>query len=275
MLRFNCRQACRSLDPGFVVHCGRLAAFLVRRAGSQLIWKEIQMRYSKFWLYDDVDAVLYADGRASRLTKKASMVLGCLLRHHGLVVRHETIASEVWPGSAIRPDIVREYVSDLRKAVGDDARRPKVIETVRGRGYRLTGDVRTVSEGSRGGPAGCLRQFDLVAETIATDALVHHGQASETGAAARPVDASFLIGSVHLVENRLKAVVQLVHGGSGRVLRTRRYEWPRMELARLRDGSVAGPRDAGDREEPATSILSRRGARSGSESRAACWPMAA
>jgi Transcriptional regulatory protein, C terminal len=63
------------------------------------------------------------------------------LRREGEVVSREALLTDIWGGLQVSPDLVREYIFDLRAALGDDARRPSYIETVRGRGFRRIGDI--------------------------------------------------------------------------------------------------------------------------------------
>jgi DNA-binding response OmpR family regulator len=67
------------------------------------------------------------------LTAREFGLLEMLLRHPGQVLSREQLLSQVW-GYAFDPgtNVVKVYVSSLRKKLGDD-----VIETVRGVGYRL------------------------------------------------------------------------------------------------------------------------------------------
>jgi DNA-binding response OmpR family regulator len=58
-----------------------------------------------------------------------------LARHPGRVLTHRTILQEVGPG--VRPrDAVLLHASQLRKKLGDDAARPRLV-TEPGVGYRL------------------------------------------------------------------------------------------------------------------------------------------
>jgi DNA-binding response OmpR family regulator len=71
--------------------------------------------------------------REIELTTREFGLLETLLRHPGQVLSREQLLSQVW-GYAFDPgtNVVKVYVSSLRKKLGDD-----VIETVRGVGYRL------------------------------------------------------------------------------------------------------------------------------------------
>ena len=93
------------------------------------------------WYFSEADDRLIRPEQIVQLTPKASAVLACLRRHKGEVVGTETFLSEVWPGLHVTPDLVREYIHDLRAALGDEARQPRFIETVRGKGFRLIGDI--------------------------------------------------------------------------------------------------------------------------------------
>lgn len=49
----------------------------------------------------------------------------------------ERLALEVWDGSFVSDETIAQRVKLLRQALGDSARTPRYIKTVRGRGYRL------------------------------------------------------------------------------------------------------------------------------------------
>lgn len=93
------------------------------------------------WYLAERDGIVICPEQVVQLTPKAAKVLSCLLRHKGEIVPTETFLDEVWAGLNVTPDLVREYVSDLRAALHDSARRPRYIETVRGKGFRLIGAV--------------------------------------------------------------------------------------------------------------------------------------
>jgi len=80
-------------------------------------------------------------GAAVRLEPKVADVLGCLLVHPGKVVAKEDLIAGVWPDTFVTDSAVFRHVSELRRALGDDARDPRYIETVPKRGYRLVAPV--------------------------------------------------------------------------------------------------------------------------------------
>jgi DNA-binding response OmpR family regulator len=72
-------------------------------------------------------------GRSVSLSARESSLLAAFARHAGEVLSRDELLRQVWqldfdPGS----NVVEVYVAALRRKLG-----PRVIETVRGRGYRL------------------------------------------------------------------------------------------------------------------------------------------
>jgi two-component system, OmpR family, KDP operon response regulator KdpE len=95
--------------------------------------------YRRDELAIDVDArEAHVGDRRVVLTPTEWRVLELLVANAGWIVPRERIASRVWgrddPGDL---DALRVFVRRLREKIGDDARAPRYIETVRGVGYRL------------------------------------------------------------------------------------------------------------------------------------------
>jgi DNA-binding winged helix-turn-helix (wHTH) protein/cytochrome c-type biogenesis protein CcmH/NrfG len=89
---------------------------------------------------------LLRGGDVVRLAPKAYDVLVALVRQRGhLVTKHELL-TRLWPGLFVEEGSLNVCVSALRKALGEDARRPTYIETVARSGYRFIAAVRFDSE---------------------------------------------------------------------------------------------------------------------------------
>lgn len=73
------------------------------------------------------------------LQPKAMQVLVCLARRAPEVVTKEALFRDVWQGVFVSDEALTYVIWELRKALGDDAKRPRFIETVPKRGYRLIG----------------------------------------------------------------------------------------------------------------------------------------
>lgn len=69
-------------------------------------------------------------------------VLLLLARRAGEVISREELLATVWSGSVVGDDTLTQAVIKLRKALGDDTRSPRYIETIAKRGYRLVATVR-------------------------------------------------------------------------------------------------------------------------------------
>ncbi|MEX3858106.1 winged helix-turn-helix domain-containing protein [Paraburkholderia sp. BR10923] len=80
-------------------------------------------------------------GRTTRLEPKVMEVLVCLAQHPGDTVSKEQLFQAVWPRTVVTEDVLKRCIAALRRAFDDDARDPRVIETISKRGYRLVAPV--------------------------------------------------------------------------------------------------------------------------------------
>jgi Tol biopolymer transport system component/DNA-binding winged helix-turn-helix (wHTH) protein len=78
---------------------------------------------------------------SSRVTPKAMEVLVVLAASEGDAVTREELLDSVWSDVTVNEEVLTRAVADLRKVLDDDARRPRYIETIPKRGYRLVAPV--------------------------------------------------------------------------------------------------------------------------------------
>jgi TolB-like protein/tetratricopeptide (TPR) repeat protein/DNA-binding winged helix-turn-helix (wHTH) protein len=71
------------------------------------------------------------------LAPKAMAVLQCLAGAGGKVAHRQAIFDAVWPGCEVSDDALTQRIVELRKAFGDSARQPAIIETIPKIGFRL------------------------------------------------------------------------------------------------------------------------------------------
>ncbi len=76
-------------------------------------------------------------GDLHQLEPKAMGVLIALAAARGEVVTREQLVERVWEGGFVTDDVVTRAVGQLRRVFDDHAERPRMIETIRKRGYRL------------------------------------------------------------------------------------------------------------------------------------------
>ena len=103
------------------------------------------------WTLDAERNELARDGQSVRLEPKVIEVLAFLAQRPGRVVPREELLSAVWPGVVVGDDTLTQAIIKLRKALGDDAHRPRYIETISKRGYRLIAPVEESSPETAGG----------------------------------------------------------------------------------------------------------------------------
>jgi len=100
------------------------------------------------WLVQPRLNSISGEGKTAHVEPKMMQVLVHLAEHAGEVVPKESLIREIWADTFVTDDVLTRAVSGLRKALGDSARKPRVIQTVSKSGYRLIAPV-----GAREGPA--------------------------------------------------------------------------------------------------------------------------
>jgi TolB-like protein/DNA-binding winged helix-turn-helix (wHTH) protein/Tfp pilus assembly protein PilF len=91
---------------------------------------------------------------AVQVERKVMEVLVCLARSPGRVVTKDELVREVWDGRFVSDDVVWRSVRELRRALGDETRAPRYIETIPRRGYRLLASVAEIPETAGAATAG-------------------------------------------------------------------------------------------------------------------------
>ena len=81
-------------------------------------------------------------GREVHLEPKVLELLGYLVQHRGRLVEKAELQGAVWSDTAVSESALTRAVAQLRKALDDDAREARYVETVPTRGYRFRPDVR-------------------------------------------------------------------------------------------------------------------------------------
>jgi DNA-binding winged helix-turn-helix (wHTH) protein len=84
---------------------------------------------------------LLRSAEAVRLSPKAYDVLVALVHRRGRLVTKDELLKRLWPESFVEEGGLSVHASALRKALGEDARRPAYIETVARSGYRFIAAV--------------------------------------------------------------------------------------------------------------------------------------
>jgi Tol biopolymer transport system component/DNA-binding winged helix-turn-helix (wHTH) protein len=88
------------------------------------------------------------DGEPRALEPKSFRLLQFLIENRGRVVSKEEILQAVWAGSFVSDNALTRAIAQVRKAIGDDPKEPRYIETIPTVGYRFTAAT-TVEESVR------------------------------------------------------------------------------------------------------------------------------
>lgn len=98
------------------------------------------------FLLDLDDERLWQGSMEVPLSPKEFQLLRFLAQRPNCLVKKEDILNEIWPDTCISEGLIKDYVRHLRKALGDDSKRPQYIETVHRRGYRFIGRMTVVRQ---------------------------------------------------------------------------------------------------------------------------------
>jgi DNA-binding winged helix-turn-helix (wHTH) protein len=109
------------------------------------------------WLVQPSLDQLTSGGVVVRIRPQLMDLLVCLAARAGRTVAREELATAIWPGQFVVDSGLARCVAELRRALGDSARQPRIIETIPKRGYRLVAavspaDVPPVAERGGAGP---------------------------------------------------------------------------------------------------------------------------
>src|SRR3569833_3702183 len=96
--------------------------------------------FEKFILDPD-DRPLRRGSDAVELSGRYFDALALLVREHGKLISKDRFLDEVWRGVPVTDEALTQCVRPLRRQLGDDAGRPRFIETVPKHGYRFIADV--------------------------------------------------------------------------------------------------------------------------------------
>ncbi|MGC2619653.1 MAG: AAA family ATPase [Acidobacteriaceae bacterium] len=84
---------------------------------------------------DIVNECLWRGDTSIALPPKPFAVLRYLVENPGRLITHDELLDALWPNTFVQPQILRTYILDLRKVLGDDSTQPRFIQTLPKRGY--------------------------------------------------------------------------------------------------------------------------------------------
>ena len=89
------------------------------------------------WTVEPARGLAYRRDESVHLEPKAAELLSYLASRSGQVVSRAELLDAVWPGVTVGDEVITNAVAKLRRALGDDPKSPKLIETIPKRGYQI------------------------------------------------------------------------------------------------------------------------------------------
>jgi DNA-binding winged helix-turn-helix (wHTH) protein len=103
----------------------------------------VQYQFDSFVLDPD-NFELKKNNRPVGLRAKAFHVLAFLMKNRHRMVSKDELLDEVWHRQYIAESTLNSCIKTVRQVLGDDGKNQKIIQTVRGRGYRFVSPVEMV-----------------------------------------------------------------------------------------------------------------------------------
>jgi eukaryotic-like serine/threonine-protein kinase len=86
---------------------------------------------------DLVNQCLWRGETRISLMPKPFAVLTYLVEHADRLVTHEELLAALWPDTYVQPEVLRRYILEIRRVLGDSAETPRFIQTFPKRGYQF------------------------------------------------------------------------------------------------------------------------------------------
>jgi predicted ATPase/DNA-binding winged helix-turn-helix (wHTH) protein len=153
---------------------------------------------------DLANECLWQHGTQIALPPKPFAVLRYLVENPGRLITHEELLDALWPETYVQPQVLRTYMLDLRKVLGDDAAQPRFIQTLPKRGYCFLATVTdaAIKDHQPGLKDHTDRGAAAPSETSAPAANSDHPGTTPEKTAAPPPDSSQPLPSSYRIVGR-------------------------------------------------------------------------
>jgi adenylate cyclase len=199
------------------------------------------VRFGEGFRFDIATGRLWSRDREVRLTPKAAAVLTELVTHAGTPVSKDHLFATVWSGTAVSDDALTSCVQELRRALNDDPKHPRYIETRHRRGYGFVAPLAAAPE-KAGSNVGLDTPSISAISSIAVLPFVDMSPARDQGyfcegIAEELITALSLVVGLHVAARAASFHFRQTGGDVREIAR-------HLQITTLLDGSV---RKAGDR----------------------------
>ena len=103
--------------------------------------KSSGMREFKEFRLDPVNHLLWRNADRVPIAPKAFDILAYLVERPGQLVTQDEILDALWRDTFVNPEVLRKYILEIRRVLGDQPNQPEFIETLPKRGYRFIAPV--------------------------------------------------------------------------------------------------------------------------------------
>src|SRR6266436_5491892 len=90
---------------------------------------------------DTANQCLWRGQERVAIPPKPYDMLRYLVENPDRLVTQDELLEKLWPETYVNPELIRKYILDIRKILGDRPDKPEFIETVTKRGYRFIAPV--------------------------------------------------------------------------------------------------------------------------------------
>ena len=154
---------------------------------------------------DLVNECLWREAEQLALPPRPFMVLRYLVEHPGRLITHDELLDALWPETYVQPQVLRTYMLELRKLLGDDAAEPRFIQTLPKRGYSFLAEVREYGApdcGARSSHAGQI-EGPATRGIVGRDEELNRLQAQKALAESGERQVAFVTGEVGIGKTAL------------------------------------------------------------------------
>lgn len=157
-------------------------------------------RFDRFEL-DPEDRRLTRDGAAVEVSGRYLDALMLMVSEPGRLVTKDRFLDEVWKGVPVTDEALTQAIRSLRRALGDEAARPRMIETAPKHGYRFIAPVTVVEDGDAAGPAVAAAPVPVSSTAVgptvrALDRVFEVGRAGTLGGGAAGAIGGLVYGAL-------------------------------------------------------------------------------
>ena len=90
---------------------------------------------------DSANQCLWQGEGRVQITPKGFDVLRYMVENAGRLITQDELLEALWPETYVNQEVLRKYILEIRKVLGDRPEKPAFIETVTKRGYRFIAPV--------------------------------------------------------------------------------------------------------------------------------------